>query len=78
MSLEPQGTMDEQGGNVNMDPYEPPVLAYDEVFPPLERPADDPSTGKPKATTQAAGPSYAKMAVRSSTITQVGCYFYVF
>ncbi|KAJ8022002.1 Vigilin [Holothuria leucospilota] len=70
MSMETQEAMDDQGGNVNMDPYEPPVLAYDEVFPPLERPVE-PSVGQPMAAFQTAGPTYAKMAVRSSTITQV-------
>ncbi|XP_071839733.1 vigilin-like [Apostichopus japonicus] len=71
MSMEPQETMEEQGGNVSMDPYEPPVLAYDEVFPPLERPAEEIAAGKPITAMPTAGPTYAKMAVRSSTITQV-------
>ncbi|PIK60789.1 putative vigilin [Apostichopus japonicus] len=69
--MEPQETMEEQGGNVSMDPYEPPVLAYDEVFPPLERPAEEIAAGKPITAMPTAGPTYAKMAVRSSTITQV-------
>lgn len=65
-------------GSINTDTaaYEPPT--YDEVFPPLEgammEPASIAPVGTPIATPQMplkVGPSYANMAVKSSTITQV-------
>ena len=63
-------------GTINTDTaaYEPPT--YDEVFPPLEG-AVEPSmlsavgTPIPTPVMPTAGPSYANMALKSSTITQV-------
>nr|XP_054769281.1 vigilin-like [Lytechinus pictus] len=62
----PAPAVDPNGFNIEEEAYEPPT--YDEAFPPMESAA---MGGGPKGGPSGRGPSYARMAVKSSIVTQV-------
>ena len=68
-STTPAQAVDPNGFNIEEEAYEPPT--YDEAFPPMESAA---MGGGPKRGPSGRGPSYARMAVKSSIVTQVGFF----